>query len=81
MTLQIRLVESHNSLQIRLAKIHNLTVPKTDLSMGSSIKPAHKLAKSLIKTSSKVHELKTYNKAIDNPIHGKRWHKAIDNKL
>lgn len=72
MALQIRLVESHNSFQIRLAKIHNLTVPRTDLSMGSGVKPIHKLAKSLIETSSKVHELKTYDKAIDNPIHGKR---------
>lgn len=68
--LQMRLDESYNSLQIRLAKCHNLTVPKIDLGTGSGVKPAHKLAKSLIETSSRVHEPKIYNEAINNLIHG-----------
>lgn len=65
----MRLDESHNLSRMRLDKFHNPTVPKTDLDMGSVIKPVYKLAKSLIETSSKVYEPKTYDKAIDNPIY------------
>lgn len=53
----------------------------TDLSIGSDIKLAHKLAKFLIETSSKIHEPKTYNKAIDNLIYKNKWRKAIDEEF
>lgn len=35
-------------------------------------KPTCKFAKSLIKTSRKLHKPKTYNEVIDNPIYGNR---------
>lgn len=54
---------------MRLNRSHNLTVPRTDLDKGSNIKLAYKLTKSLTETSNKVHKLKTYNKAIDDPIY------------
>lgn len=45
---------------------------KTDLDIGSDVKLARKLAKSMTGTSGKVHKSKTYDKAIDNPIYGNR---------
>lgn len=53
---------------MRLAKSHNLTIPRTNLDIGLDIKPACKLAKSLTKTRSKMHELKTYNEAINDVV-------------
>ena len=55
--------------------------PKTDLGGTSSknplrdglVRPMHKFAKSVIKTSSKVQEPKTYDEVINDPIHGNRW--------
>lgn len=53
--------------------------PKIDLvgtlgknSLNRLIKPAQKRAKWVIKTSSKVHEPKTYNEAINDLINGNR---------
>lgn len=66
---------------MRLNRSHNPTMPRTDLNMSSSVKPVCKLAKSLTKTSNKVHESKTYNEAINNLIHKNRWYKAIDKEL
>lgn len=66
---------------MRLAKFHDYTMPRTDLGTDSDIKPVGKFAKSLTKTSNKVHELRTYDEAIDNPIHRNRWYKAINEKL
>lgn len=66
---------------MRLAKSHNPTVPRRDMGIGLGIRPAYKLVKSLIETSSKVYEFKTYDKAIDNPIYGNRWHETINEKL
>lgn len=37
------------------------------------VRPMYKFAKSVTETSSKIRELKTYNKAINNLIHGNRW--------
>lgn len=79
--LQIRLDESHNPLQMRLAKFYNLNMPRIDLGMGSNVKPAHKFAKFLIQTSNKVHKCKTYDKAIDDLIYRIRWCKAINKKF
>ena len=39
------------------------------------------LAKSITKTSSKIYELKTYDKAINNPINRNKWQEAIDEKF
>lgn len=66
---------------MRLAKSHSPSVLRTDLGMDLGIRSVCKLAKSLIKTGNKVHKPKTFNKAINNLIHGNRWHKAIDKKL
>ena len=57
---------------MRIAKSYDLTVPRTNLGTGSSIKPVCKLAKSLTETSSKVHKSKTYDEAIDNLIYRNR---------
>ena len=45
------------------------------------VRPARKLAKSVTETNSKVREPKTYNEAINNPIHGNRWREAINEEL
>lgn len=63
--------------------------PKTDLGriLGKNslrdglIRPIYKFIKSVTKTNNKVQKPKTYNKVINNPIYGNRWHKAIDKKL
>lgn len=65
----MRFDKSHNLSQIGLVKSHNLTMLRLDLGMSSGIKLIHKLAKSLIRTCSKVHDHKTYNKAINNLIY------------
>lgn len=65
------------------------SIPKTDLGwtldknfLGDRLlKLVNKFAKSVTETSSKVHEPKTYNEAINNPIHGNKWRKAIDKEL
>lgn len=38
-------------------------------------------AKSVIETSSKVREPKTYDEVVNNPIHGNRWREAINEEL
>lgn len=60
-TLQIKLNKSYNSFQIRSDKSHDPTMPRIDLGMSLSVRPIYELAKSLIKTNSKVHKHKTYN--------------------
>ena len=45
------------------------------------VKLAQEFAKSVSKTSSKVQEPKTYDEAINDPIHGYRWREAIDEEL
>lgn len=79
--LWIKSNKSYNPSQIRLAKSYNLTVPKTDLSLGLGIKLVYKLTKSLRETNNKIHKSKIYNEAIDNLIHGNKWRKVIDKKL
>ena len=73
--------------QIRIQPPHN---PKLRIDLGGTlgknpadglVRPARELAKSVTKTSSKVQEPKTYDEAINDPIHGNRWRKAIDEKL
>lgn len=70
--LWMRLDESQDPNQIRL---------RTDLGMGLSIKFACKLTKSMTETSSKIHDPKTYNKAIHDLKNGNRCRKAIGKKL
>lgn len=53
----------------------------TSKSLKRLIKLACKLAKLVTKISNKVHEFKTYNKAIDDLIHKNRWRKAINKKF
>ena len=66
---------------MRLTRSHNLTLLKTDPSTGLGIKFICKLTKSLIETSNKVYEPKTYDKAINNLIHGNRRYEVIDKEL
>lgn len=40
-----------------------------------------KFAKSVIETSSKIQESKTYNKAISDFIHGNKWWEIVDKEL
>lgn len=62
--------------------------PKTDLDKiwgknlsDKLIRSMQKLAKSIIETSNKVHEPKTYNKIVNNPINRNRYQKTINKKL
>lgn len=43
--------------------------------------PAQKLFKSVIETSGKVWEPKTYDEAMNDPIYGHRWREAINKEL
>lgn len=81
MASQIRLDDFHNLLQIKQAKSQDLTVLRTNLGTGSSIKSIRKLAKTLTETSNKMHKPKTYNKTIDNLIYRNKWYKVIYKKL
>lgn len=55
-------------------------IPRADLGGTSSknslgdglVRPAYEFAKSVTETSSKVREFKTYDEAINDPIHGNR---------
>ena len=76
--LQREVGNSYNSLVQR---------PKTDRggTSGKSpsvlVKPARELAKSVTETNSKVHEPKTYDETVNNPINRNRWQEAIDEEL
>ena len=77
---KIRTTGAHNPPLARRAR----TDPSGTLGENPSdglIRPAQELAKSVTETSSKVHEPKTYNKAVNNPINGNRGQEAIDEKL
>ena len=45
------------------------------------VRPVQEFAKSVIETSSKVQEPKTYNEAINKPIHGNKLRKAVNKEL
>ena len=45
------------------------------------VRPARKFAKSVTETNSKVREPKTYDKAINDPIHGNKWREAVNEEL
>lgn len=45
------------------------------------VKEQQKVAMSITETSSKIHKPKIYDEAVNNPIHGRRWQKAIEDKL
>ena len=49
--------------------------------MERLVKLAQEFAKLVTKTSSKVQKPKTYNEAINDPIHGNRWRRAVDEEL
>lgn len=62
--------------------------PKTNRGGGTPgespdklVRPAQKLAKSLIEISSKVQELLTYDETINDLVQENRWTKAIDEEL
>lgn len=68
----MRLDEYYNLLQIKLNRSYNPIMPWIDLGTSSSVRLVYKLTKFLTKTSCKMHELKTYNEAIDSSILGNR---------
>ena len=83
-------VEAPNKSTVRTEGLYNqIQKPKIDLggilsknlSAEELVKPALEFAKSVIETSSKVREPKTYDKAISNLIHGNKWRKAIDEEF
>lgn len=83
-------VEALDKSTIRTENQHNLVQKlRTDLGgiLGKNllserlVKPMHEFAKSVTETSSKMQESKTYNKAINNPIHRNRWQEVIDKEL
>ena len=39
------------------------------------------MAMLMTKAFSKIHKPKSYDKAINDPIHGRQWRKAIEEKL
>ena len=45
------------------------------------VRPAQEFAKSVTETSSKVREPKTYDEAINDPIHRNRWREVVDEEL
>lgn len=63
--------------------------PRTDLGRSSGknplrdglVRPMRKFAESVTEISSKVREPKTYNEAINDPIHGNRWREAVNEEL
>lgn len=77
--------------QIIAKSTHNLLLkqrPRIDPSKTSSenfldrlVRPVQELFKSVTKTSSKVHESKTYNQAVNNLSNGNECQKAINKKL
>lgn len=78
-------------LQIKWMRIYPLrnSKPRIDLNgtlgknlLGNGlVRLVYKFVKSVTKTNNKMRELKTYDEAINNPIHGNRWCKGIDKKL
>lgn len=78
-------------VQTKRMKIHPFRdlKPRTDLGGTSGVnplgdgfvRPAYEFAKSVTETSSKVQKLKTYNEAINNPIHRNKWREAVDKEL
>ena len=45
------------------------------------IRLTYKFTKSVTKSSTKVRDLKTYNKVISDLIYGNRWHKNVNDEL
>lgn len=74
--------------RMRIDLSHN-PKPRTDLGGTSGknplgdglVRPAREFAKSVTETSSQVQEPKTYDEAINDPIHGNRWCEAVDEEL
>lgn len=43
--------------------------------------PGTELAMPVSETSSKIHEPKSYDESVADPIHGTRWRQAVDEEL
>ncbi len=39
------------------------------------------VAMSITKTTNKIYKLRLYDKVVNNPVHGRRWRKAIEEDL
>ena len=49
--------------------------------MEGLVQSMQEFANSVIKTSSKMQEPKTYDQAINSPIYSNSWRRAIDEEL
>lgn len=68
-TSQMRLNKFHHPPWISLNRSYNPTMVRINLGKGSNVISVCKLAKFLTKTSSKIHEPKTYNEIIKDLIY------------
>ena len=67
-----------------LAKIPSgLTIEDSNSIRTADIKrkTSNEVAMSMTKANSKIHEPGSYNEAVNNPIHGRRWREAIEKEL
>ncbi len=42
---------------------------------------SNEVAMSMTKVNSKIHEPASYDEAVNDPIHGRRWREAIEEEL
>lgn len=53
----------------------------TSKSLDELVRPVRKFVKSVTETSSKMRELFSYNKVVNNLIYESRWRQAINENL
>ena len=77
-------------MQTKRIRIHPPHNPKPRIDLGGIsgknpadglVRFAQELAKSVTETNSKMREPKTYDEAINNPVHRNRWREAIDEEF
>ena len=84
-------IEALDESAMRTEGPHDQLVQRPRIDLGGTsgenlpaeglVRPAREFAKSVTETSSKVQEPKTYDEAINDPVHGNRWREAIDEEL
>lgn len=78
-------------IQTKKMRIYSLCNPKPRTNPGGTlskkhptdrlVRPTHKFAKLVTKTSSKVREPKSHSKVINDCIHRNRWREVVDDEL
>lgn len=64
----------------RGTRIEEITDRDVDASTPAKSTPAEKIM-SVTKTSSRIYKPKTYEEAINDPIHSRKWKEAIKKKI